>query len=192
MAIPVLPTYTAGEILTSADMNDVSTLGNYQGLFHVKTQTIGSGVSSVTVSSAFSSDFDDYLVAVNTVVSANQPNLGLRMGATASGYAYAGNYQNFTGGAVTVDTTTTATYWNIGACGNGTTGSGRVDFHTTVKSPQLAQQTFYIAHNGSLAWTNSYTGYLNNTTQYTALTILPSSGTLTGGTVRIYGYRNSL
>lgn len=192
MAIPVLPTFSAGQILTSSVMNDVSTLGNYQGLFHVKTQTIGSGVSSVTVSGAFSSDFDDYLVAVNTVVSANQPNLGLRMGATASGYAYAGNYQNFTGGAVTVDTTTVATYWNIGACGNGTTGSGRVDFHTTVKSPQLAQQTFYIAHNGSLAWSNAYTGYLNNTTQYTALTILPSSGTMTGGTVRIYGYRNSL
>ena len=79
MAIPTLPTFTAGEILTSSVMNDVSTLGNYQGLFHVKTQTIGSGVSSVTVSSAFSSDFDDYLVAVNTVVSANQPNLGLRL-----------------------------------------------------------------------------------------------------------------
>lgn len=192
MAIPVLPTFSAGQILTSSVMNDVSTLGNYQGLFHVKTQTIGSGVSSVTVSGAFSSDFDDYLVAVNTVVSANQPNLGLRLGATASGYAYAGSYQNFTGGAVTVDSSITATYWNIGACGNGTIGSGRVDFHATVKSPQLAQQSFYVVNNGSLAWTNFYTGYLNNTTQYTALTILPSSGTITGGTVRIYGYRNSL
>jgi hypothetical protein len=192
MAIPTLPTFSAGEILTSSVMNDVSTLGNYQGLFHVKTQTIGSGVSSVTVSGAFSSDFDDYLVAVNTVISANQPNLGLRLGATATSYAYAGSYQNFSGGAITVDSSTTATYWNIGACGNGTTGSGRVDFHATVKSPQLAQQSFYVVNNGSLAWTNFYTGYLNNTTQYTALTILPSSGTLTGGTVRIYGYRNSL
>ena len=64
MAIPVLPTYTAGEILTSADMNDVSTLGNYQGLFHIKTQTIGTAVSSVTVTGAFSSDFDNYLITV--------------------------------------------------------------------------------------------------------------------------------
>jgi hypothetical protein len=192
MAIPTLPTFSAGEILTSDVMNDVSILGNYQGLFHIKTQTIGNAVSSVTVTGAFSSDFDDYLVAVNTVVSANQPNLGLRLGATATNYAYAGSYQNFTGGAVTVDSSTTATYWNIGACGNGTTGSGRVDFHATVKSPQLAQQSFYVVNNGSLAWTNFYTGYLNNTTQYTALTILPTSGTITGGTVRVYGYRNSL
>jgi len=33
-------------------------------------------------------------------------------------------------------------------------------------------------------------GYVNNTTQYTAFTISPSSGTLTGGTIRVYGYRN--
>lgn len=181
MATP--PVFSSGAVLTAAQMNSV-------GLWLVKTQAIGSAVSSVTVSDAFSSDYDDYLIAVNTVVSANQPNLGLRLGATATTYAYAGNYQNFTGGAVTVDTTTVGTYWNIGACGNGTAGSGRVDFHATVKSPQLAQQSFYVVNNGSLAWTNFYTGYLNNTTQYTALTILPSSGTITGGTVRVYGYRN--
>ena len=40
MAIPILPTYSAGQILTSDDMNDVSTLGNYQGLFWIKSQTV--------------------------------------------------------------------------------------------------------------------------------------------------------
>jgi hypothetical protein len=34
-------------------------------------------------------------------------------------------------------------------------------------------------------------GFLNNTTSYTAFTFTPSSGTLTGGTIRVYGYRNS-
>jgi hypothetical protein len=34
-------------------------------------------------------------------------------------------------------------------------------------------------------------GMLNNTTSYTAFTITPSSGTMTGGTVRVYGYANS-
>ena len=48
MAIPTLPTFTAGQILTSSVMNDVSTLGNYQGLFWIKSQTIGTAVSSVT------------------------------------------------------------------------------------------------------------------------------------------------
>jgi hypothetical protein len=191
MAVPFLAPFSAGQILTSDDMNETAEAVNSLGLFIVKSQTVGSGVSSVTVTGAFSSDFDDYLITINTVVSANQPNLGLRLGATASGYAYAGHYQNFTGGALTVDSTTSATYLNIGACGNGTSGSGRVNYHATVKSPNLAQPSFHVSSNGSLAWTNFYTGYINNSTQYTALTILPTSGTITGGTVRVYGYRNS-
>jgi hypothetical protein len=181
MATP--PVFSSGAVLTAAQMNSV-------GLWLVKTQTVGSAVSSVTVSDAFSSDFDDYLITVNTVVSANQPNLGLRLGATASGYAYSGYYQNFSGGALTVDSTTTATYLNIGACGNGTSGGGQSNFHATVKAPNLAQPSFYVVNNGSFAWTNFYTGYINNSTQYTAFTILPTSGTITGGTIRVYGMRN--
>jgi hypothetical protein len=181
MATP--PVFSSGAVLTAAQMNSV-------GLWLVKTQTIGTSEASVTVSDAFSSDFDDYLITINTVVSANQPNLGLRLGATNSGYSYSGYYQNFSGGALTVDSTTTATYLNISACGNGTAGQGRVSFHATVKSPNLAQLSYYVSSNGSVAWTNFYTGYISNSTQYTAFTILPSSGTITGGTVRVYGMRN--
>jgi hypothetical protein len=192
MTVPFLAPFSAGQILTSDDMNETAEAVNSLGLFIVKTQAVGNvAVPSVTVTDAFSSDFDDYLITINTVVSANQPNIGLRLGATASGYAYSGYYQNFGGGALTVDATTTATYLNIGACGNGTGGQGRVSFHATVKSPNLAQQTYYVVNNGSLTWTNFYTGYIDNSTQYTAFTILPSSGTITGGTVRVYGYRNS-
>ena len=32
---------------------------------------------------------------------------------------------------------------------------------------------------------------LADTTQYTAFTIAPNTGTLTGGTIRVYGYSNS-
>jgi hypothetical protein len=32
---------------------------------------------------------------------------------------------------------------------------------------------------------------LNNSTQYTAFTVSAGSGTLTGGTIRVYGYANS-
>jgi hypothetical protein len=34
----------------------------------------------------------------------------------------------------------------------------------------------------------SLLGYLDNTTSYTDFTLTPSSGTLTGGTIRVYGY----
>jgi hypothetical protein len=34
-------------------------------------------------------------------------------------------------------------------------------------------------------------GFLNDTTAYTGFTILASTGNLTGGTIRVYGYQNS-
>jgi hypothetical protein len=34
-------------------------------------------------------------------------------------------------------------------------------------------------------------GYLNDATSYTAFTITASSGTMTGGTITVYGYRKA-
>jgi hypothetical protein len=46
--------WASGEVLTAADLNA------YAGLILVKTQTIGTAVSSVTVTGAFSSTFQNY------------------------------------------------------------------------------------------------------------------------------------
>ena len=51
--------YSPGDVLTAADLNESS------GLVLVKTQTVGSGVSSVTVTGAFSATFDNYLITDN-------------------------------------------------------------------------------------------------------------------------------
>ncbi len=162
------------------------------GLVLVKTQTIGSGVASVPVTSAFSATYDNYLIQViNTVVSANQPSLSIQMTGATSGYAYSGHYQNFASTTLTGDVSTVATSFPIGVCGNGTAGAGRVLMDCTVKGPFITQPTFFSSQNASLTWNTYYNGYRNDTTSYTGFTILPSSGTLTGGTIRVYGYRNS-
>lgn len=181
MATP--PVYADGEILYASSMNAI-------GMWLIKSQSIGSAVSSVTVNSAFSAQYDNYLIVVSdTVVSANQPNLLIRVGATASGYSYAGVYNSYTAATPTGDATTAGTGFIIGACGNGTTGQGRVSMDVQVKTPYLAVPTYFNAVNGSLAWSSTYNGNVNNSTQYTAFTILPSSGTLTGGKIYVYGYR---
>lgn len=188
-----------------SDVNDaVEKIETYMGLVKViptgatngtvgstGTVTIGSAVASVAVAGAFSTTYDNYLIQIiNTVVSANQPNLGIQLTGTTSGYYYAGHYQSFVSATMTGDVTTTGTFFNIGACGNGTAGSGRTTMNITVKSPYVAQPTFFSAQNASLVWNNYYNGHMNNSTQYTGFTILPSSGTLTGGTIIVYGYRN--
>jgi hypothetical protein len=181
MATP--PDFSSGAVLTAAQMNSV-------GLWLVKTQTIGSAVSSVTVSSAFSTDYEDYLISVTgSSVSANQPNLLIRVGSTTSGYFYAGNYVGYTSATVTGDATNTGTGFVMGACGNGTAGGGTTHMAVTVRSPFVTQATMFNATNASISWSSFYNGVMNNGTSYTAFTILPTSGTLTGGTIRVYGYR---
>jgi hypothetical protein len=192
MAVPFLPVFSAGQILTSANMNQTSDAVNSLGLFFVKSQSIGSGVSSVTVSSAFSTDYEDYLITVTgSSVSANQPNLLIRVGSTTSGYAYAGNYVGYSSATVTGDASLTGTGFVMGACGNGTTGNGVTHMTVTVRQPFVTQGTIFNSANASASWSSFYNGIMNNGTSYTAFTILPSSGTLTGGTIRVYGYRKS-
>ena len=59
-----------------------------------------------------------------------------------------------------------------------------------VLSPFLSTQTNW--GSTQLAATTSridqVQGMLNNTTSYTAFTITPGGGTLTGGTIYVYGY----
>ena len=51
------PVFASGDVLNASDMNGV-------GLWLVKTQVIGTAVSSVTVTSAFTTDYDQYMITV--------------------------------------------------------------------------------------------------------------------------------
>ena len=55
------------------------------GLQLIKIQTIGSAVSSVTVSDVFNSIYDNYLVQLSGGVGSTAQNLNLTLGATATG-----------------------------------------------------------------------------------------------------------
>ena len=177
------PDFSSGAVLTAAQMSAV-------GMWLITKQTIGSAVSSVTVSSAFSTDYEDYFITVTgSSVSANQPNLLIQVGATTTNYNYAGMYVGYSSLTVTGDATTTGSGFVLGACGNGTTGNGVTHMAVTVKQPFVTQATIFNAQNGSANWSSFYNGIMNNGTSYTAFTIKPTSGTLTGGTIRVYGYR---
>jgi len=60
-------------------------------------------------------------------------------------------------------------------------------------NPFLSKQTLFSTTFG-VARTDAYllnvAGYLANTTSYTGFTITAGAGTMTGGTIRVYGYRN--
>ena len=158
------------------------------GLTLIKTQTVGSAVSSVTVTGAFSATYDNYVIQIANVDASNLAvNLTFALGSTTTAY-YSSMYID----RATTATTSTSRVSNgssseIGICGTADDTSATV----YVKSPFLSARTnINSLFNGDQfsGWTG---GQLANTTSYTAFTIAPSAGTITGGTIKIYGYQNS-
>jgi hypothetical protein len=181
-----ITTYTAGQILTAASLNNNFASG---GLMLVKTQTIGTAVSSVTVSSAFSSTYDNYLITATGGAGSGTVAVKLTLGSTATGYYYNLVYQSYNAATPTGSGGANLTSWITGYAS--TTG---IDSTINLQSPNLAKNTL-MSFSGALASTTGENsngrGYLADTTQYTAFTLTPNSGTLTGGTIRVYGYANS-
>lgn len=177
------PVFASGDVLNASDMNAV-------GLWLVKTQTIGSAVSSVTVTGAFSSNYENYKIIINGgVASATDADLRLSLGSTSTGYYAAGFYTGGSWGAVvTAQRQTNAAYWAAIA---GSTSTLSADIE--LRNPNLAKVTEIFSRTNSAStsgYTNYWAGYLNDSTQYTAFTVTVGTGTITGGTIRVYGYRN--
>jgi hypothetical protein len=161
------------------------------GLTLISSTTIGSAVSSVTVSNAFSSTYDNYLITVNGGVASTSITLGLQLGSTTTGYYSAGNYVAYNSATVNGDQQSNQTSFLY--AGGGTTDT--LDARIELFSPNLAKRTTYRATFARANTTSYYFnngGYLNDATQYTAFTLTCSGGNnMTGGTVRVYGYANS-
>jgi len=162
-------------------------VGVAPGLVLVSSTIIGSAVATVTVSSVFSSTYDAYKVVVSGGSSSVvNTDLYLKLDSTATNY-----YQGQDGATYSTAASAPA------AINNGiqfTVGFGQTDglnLNMEIVNPFLAKRTFV---NGVLVSTvnaRSFSGFQDSNTSFTEFTITPSSGTLTGGTIRVYGYANS-
>jgi hypothetical protein len=160
------------------------------GLTFIKSQTIGSAVSSVTVTDAFSGTYDNYLINVNLGTASASSEIYMKLGATSTGY-----YGNVIIMNPTSATVTGLAQNNVGEMLISYFSTDGGNSETYVANPNKAKKTVVIANSsgfGTAAVTNSRAHYfVADTTAYTAFTFTPSSGTLTGGEIRVYGYQNS-
>jgi hypothetical protein len=163
---------------TTAQMN--TAIDNApKGLTLVKTQTIGTAVSSVTVTGAFSATYDAYkiVIAGTGIGSSNGIDLRTTLGASATGY-YAGGFSS--------NLNTNAAFWSGGRAGlNGQA------FNMDIVNPFLAIRTTMTANYINFDTAGGYGaigGLHDVSTSFSAFTITPSTGTLTGGTIYVYGY----
>jgi hypothetical protein len=187
MATP--PVFTAGEVLTAAQMNSV-------GSWLVKSQTIGNGVSTVTVTDAFTSDYYAYRIVISNVTMSSTPyttSMYLKMhdgtNPVSTNYNYGIARVDLASGVVSGDRAQLGTSGI--AIGQGTASLFGTAFD--VINPNLAAHTLFPnlgTPQSSVGYGGSGSGMHQAATAYTAFQIYPTVGTLTGGTINIYGYRS--
>jgi hypothetical protein len=181
-----IKTFTTGEVLTASDTNTY--LAN-SGLVFIKQQTIGTAVSSVTVSSAFLGDYDNYRIIISgTVVSGATNSIYMTInGSTGSTYSANGIYMlpsSATVNGLNQNQQNTGFWLGI----SGGTFSATFD----VMNPFSAKATNVVgqsAASGGSAYYNTFMGADSNAASSTNFSIVQQSTNLTGGIITVYGYR---
>lgn len=163
------------------------------GLELVKAQTVGSGVSSVNVTSVFSSTYNNYVISYSNITASDNGNAMLiRMlaGTTPTTNGFYGNtfyIGNAFSGALTNATQVNSSFGEVGCM----TSTFKNASTCQIQQPFLSTQTLlqFSAVDNNYWRFGSFV--VNNSTSYDGFQLLPNSGTMTGGTICVYGYRNS-
>jgi hypothetical protein len=175
-----VPDFSPGEVLTAAAMDSI-------GLWLVKTQTVGTNEASVTVTDAFSADYENYEIIYTGGVQSNTQSLNLRLGTSNGNYFNVLIYAAWSGGSPLTVGNQNANDWTFMGYGNSTNSWLKVSLF----QPFLTKNTFLSSPHAQFSPNvGGYNaGLLNDTTSHTEFTITPAAGTLSGGTIRVYGYR---
>ena len=177
--------FTSGQVLTADQM---SSLQSNIGLTFIKSQTVGAGVSTVEVTSCFSSTFDNYRI-IYTGGTGTGASTGLRLGMTGSSTAYFNSliYLPFTGGSVQgIANNNSLNYWQYAGTSD---SNSNVFMQADIYEPFVSRST-RVAFQWLQTDASGYNGGIHKVNaSYTGITIGVDSGTISGGTVYVYGYR---
>ena len=156
------------------------------GLTLLSTTTVGTTVSTVTVSGAFSSAYENYKITFNGgSASASDQNVLMVLGSTTTGYYSIRSGYRYAASAFDFVDANNGSAWSPGAY-VGTNPTLNMD----VLQPNLAGITLFNGSVNAGAGIAFSAGYQSASTQFTAFTLSNSSGTFTGGKIRVYGYTN--
>ena len=159
---------------------------NPQGLELIKTQTIGSAVSSVEVTGAFNSTYDNYKIVVSGGASSQQTSIYMILGASTGTYYGTYLYASYATGTpqgAAINNQTNFIY-------AGGADIAVLNVNIELQNPFLAKYTNIQALTVNYASIRGHAvGEHETASSYTSFTLAPYSGTLTGGTIAVYGYR---
>jgi hypothetical protein len=164
-------------------------VGVAPGLVLVKTQTIGSAVSSVAVTDAFSATYDSYRIIISGGVGSTLQSIAMILGASTTGYYRGATQIKYSSAGESLSSDNNAASWTAA----GVASTNAISFDNTLVNPFLAKTTGIAGVFGfhDTSGDSRYQGgYHNVASSFTGFTI-SVAGTLTGGTIRVYGFANS-
>lgn len=161
--------------------------GAYAGLRLIKKQTVGNAVASVSVTSAFSATYENYKIVYSAGVSSTSNILSLSLNGSTTAYYNFLIYGSYSAATVLGITNSNGALWNYMGAGN--TNGAFLD--VDLSAPFLTKNTFIKsshAQNTTTGAAGSCSGYINDSLSSTGFTISAATGTITGGTIYVYGY----
>jgi len=163
-----------------------------QGLTLVKTVSIGSGVTSVTVTDAFSATFENYKVLTNIENASANNDVYFRLGGVSTN-TYDRTRQLWFVASTTpgygAETAQTAGWWGVNRTGEGSDTVSEIFRPYIAKPTTVKSEAFYKDIAGQMQF-RLHASIQRGDLSHTSLTLLVSSGTMSNGTIRVYGYNN--
>lgn len=142
--------------------------------------------ASTTFSTIFSATYDAYKIVLSNLSATAGAAVQMTLGATTTGYYYASSAALFTNANYSVQVgESNGAKWVVVGNLNSSTGGATIELVNPFLSVKTMFSADFVSTGGGAGGVVS--GYLDNTTSYTAFTLAPASGNLTG-TVNIYGY----
>ena len=186
-----LTTYTSGQVLTAASLNNNFTVASSAGgLVCVKAQTAFTAVTTLNVNSVFTSDYSNYKIVLSLTAGSGSITMRLRAASTDTTTNY--STRTIYGASSTLfaaDATGTDDFYLFDY---DTRGGG---MELSVIAPQLAQGTTVSAITfGSSGASNliyNIAGYQNSSTQFDGFSMFPATTAMTG-TYAVYGYSKTV
>jgi hypothetical protein len=155
------------------------------GMYFIKEVAIGSGVASVSVTSCFNASFDNYRVMIaNPIGSVSfQTQVNIQFTNATSSY-YGGFTWTVNGGSILNVAVTNASTAPLFQAFNGAGTIANFD----IASPFAETATAWSGtHSDGARWSFGG-GQTLTSVSSSGFTLTTSSGNLTGGTIRVYGY----
>ena len=185
MATP--PTFSSGAVLTAAQMNSV-------GMWKIAVQTVGSAVASVTVSSVFTSDYNNYkIIYEGGISSASAVLFRLQLSTiTGANYYSSGMQQTATSATVVTTNAAASTVWTLGYTGNQFMRYEIDLANTNAVGAGKTANVKYACYDTSNSYGGTSSHQLISTAGATGFVLSPASGTITGGSIYVYGYKGTI